>query len=106
MPQVELVKAFKDGNVVVALGELQDGDTFAIRGDGVTGGGITLYDPTNTYTTNLVAGALTADNIIALPTGTGNPGDLVVTDGAGNLAYTGTPTFENLTLPNISSSSL
>jgi len=25
MPQVELVKAFKDGNVVVALGELQEG---------------------------------------------------------------------------------
>ena len=33
MAEVELVRAFKDGNIIVALGELQSGDTSS-KGDG------------------------------------------------------------------------
>ena len=102
MAQVELVRAFKDGNIVVALGELQAGDTFSIRGDGTTyGGAIQLNNPTNTFNTMLTGGPVTSDVRLTLPSTGGTPGQIIYTDGAGNWDYTSTIQLDNLTVPNI-----
>ena len=101
MAEVELVRAFKDGNIIVALGELQGGDTFAVKGDGTHGGALAMRDPTNTYTTMLTGGAITSDIRLTLPTTEGIAGQILFTDGNGNLGYTDSISLSDLTVPNI-----
>ena len=101
MAEVELVRAFKDGNIIVALGELQGGDTFAVKGDGTHGGALAMRDPTNTFTTMLTGGAITSDQRLTLPTTGGYPGQIIYTDGNGNWDYTDSISLTDLTVPNI-----
>ena len=101
MAEVELVRAFKDGNIIVALGELQSGDTFAVKGDGTDGGALAMRDPTNTFTTLLTGGAITSDIRLTLPTTGGTAGQILFTDGNGNLDYTDSISLTDLTVPNL-----
>jgi len=52
-----------------------------------TGGGIALANPTNTFTTNIVAGASTASWTLTLPATAGTSGQVLTTDGTGSTTW-------------------
>jgi hypothetical protein len=88
MANVELVKAIKAGNVVTSLGELAPGDSVTMKGDGAsTAGAIALNNAANTYTTTLQSGATSSNVTFTLPTADGTNGQILTTDGGGNLSF-------------------
>ena len=68
-------------------------------------GGIKLYNSGSAYATVIQAGAATADQIYKLPIRDGNPGQVLATDGSGNLHWTTVsgPAITSIT-PNTGSS--
>ena len=107
MAVADLIKAVKSTNaagsqVVVALAEYQQGDTFVLRGNPATNdpGKVTLTDPTDTYNTQIASGSPTSNIIFELPDDTGTTGQMMITDGNGKLSFTSNITFDTLAVTN------
>jgi len=98
MAQVELVKAIKTSGIVTALGELAPGDFFILRGDSGTGGGFYINNPANTFSTQIVGANVASDITFTLPPNTGNPNEVLVTDGNGVLSFTSSPSITSLSI--------
>lgn len=107
MAVADLIKAVKATNaagsqVVVALAEYQQGDTFVLRGNPATNdpGKVTLTDPTDSFNTQIASGSPSSDLIFELPDDTGTNGQMMITDGTGKLSFTSNITFDTLTVTN------
>ncbi len=85
---VEVVKPIKSGTITTALGELTNGETFTLKGDGSSESGqFTLNNAANTYGTTIKSGAVTSNITFTLPVNTGNNNQVLKTDGNGVLSF-------------------
>ena len=107
MAVADLIKAVKSTNaagsqVVVALAEYQQGDTFVLRGNPATNdpGKVTLTDPTDSYNTQIASGSPSSNLVFELPDDTGTTGQMMITDGTGKLSFTSNITFDTLAVTN------
>jgi hypothetical protein len=88
MPIAKLIKPVKVNNVTTSIKEFGDGDSFTLKGDGSSETAeLVLNNPANTFSTKLKGANVTSNITFTLPDNDGASGQLLRTDGSGNLTF-------------------